>query len=142
MLPSRWPCGPRLPIISKTPSARAPLAVAFWSPVLRQKCDVVSRNESIEVFRGCEPGDIIGMFTDQFGCVGARIIHDAAGDLFTIRTDDGHDVAVCKLIFYTGDACIEEACILLCDRIERTLVNVDPSGDRRSKRNPPALLPE
>ena len=82
------------------------------------------------------------MFTDQFGCVVARIIHDAAGDLFAIRTDDGHDVAVCELIFYTGDACIEEACILLRDRIQRTLVNVDTSGDGRSKRNPPALLPE
>src|SRR5262249_21614802 len=65
-----------------------------------------------------------------------RIIDDAAGDFLTCRTNDRHHVTVIEFVLDARDPSVQKAGILFGDGVERSLIDVYPSGDTRSKRNP------
>src|SRR5712691_9214153 len=79
--------------VSKTPLALVRPAVAFRSSIFRHKSDVIPRNERVVILRCRQTRDIIGMFTNEFGSVGAGIIHNASSDLVSIRAHDRNDIA-------------------------------------------------
>src|SRR6266704_1569387 len=96
---------------------RAPLVAGFRSSVIRQKCDVVPGDKSVVILRSGQTHNVAGMLSNEFGSVGTRVVRYASSDLLAIRADNGDHVAVFEFIFNAGYASVQEACVLLRDRV-------------------------
>ncbi len=79
------------------------------------------------------------MFSDELRSVGARVVHNAPGDLLAIGADNRDNITVIKFVFDTRDSRVQQARILLGNGVQGALVDVDASRHRRGESNPPAF---
>src|SRR5438128_5055320 len=82
------------------------------------------------------------MVADEFRSVGAGVVDDASGNLLAVRPDNRDHIAVLELVLDSRHSRMEETGVLPGNRVERAFIDMDSSGDRRSKGNPAALSGE
>src|SRR5262245_42969032 len=111
---------------------------ARWSTAL-QKCNVVSRDESVVVSILDHFVDAVRFLTGYSTRFGAGIVHDAAGELSISFVDDAHDVAALEVSLHLEHSRSKQARFALDQRASCSFVDDDRRFHRGGKSNPSLL---